>query len=153
MLMDKAQEREALKALLKALSQGEEEEEEEEEKVGDYVEGRRESSVTPEEVEGELYDKEEEEGEEEEKKEEDEEEVEGGEENLDELEPPKEMSLKDLVASFMEGEEDPFASKKGLRGGGGSLEIEVKKEGVVPAKALAKKALGMKKAKKKARGM
>ena len=145
MMMDKAQEKEALKALLKALSEGDDEEEEEE--AGDYVEERRESSVSPEEVEGELYDKKEsitEDAEEtlDEEEDEDEEDYEGEE---------KPMSLKDLVASFMEGEEDPFADKKGLRGG--SLEIEVKKEGMMPAKALAKKAMAMKKAKKKMRGM
>lgn len=140
MMMDKSQEKEALKALLKALSQGEEDEE------GEYVEDRRETSVTPEEVEGELYD--------------DKEGVtEDAEETLDEEEEDYEadmedepMSLKDLVASFMEGEEDPFADKKGLPAmGGGSVEIELKKEGMMPPKDLAKKAMAMKKAKKRRR--
>jgi hypothetical protein len=143
MMLDKDQEKMALKALLKSLMTADEEEGEED-AAGEYVEDRRESSVTPEEVEGELYD-------DKEGVTEDAEETLGAEEEeSDEEETP--VSLRDLVASFMEGEEDPFADKKGLPAmGGGSVEIEVKKEGAMPAKDLAKKVLGYKK--KKRRGM
>lgn len=143
MMLDKDQEKMALKALLKSLMTAEEEGEED--AAGEYVEERRESSVTPEKVEGELYD-------EKEGVREDAEETLGAEEEDDDEEETP-VSLRDLVASFMEGEEDPFADKKALPARGGSVEIEVTKEGAMPAKDLAKKVLGYKKKKKRKGGM
>ena len=122
MMMDKAQEKEALKALLMSLMQ-----EDSEEDAGPYVEERRETSVSPEEVEGELYD--EEQG------------ISDDAENSEEEdEGEEEMSLRDLVAAFMSEKSDPFAEKKGMpMGGGRSLEIEMKSEKPVMAAMLGKK--------------
>ena len=122
-MMDKMQEKEALKALLMSLMQ-----EDSEEDAGPYVEERRETSVSPEEVEGELYDEEQGISED---AEDSEEENEGEEE---------EMSLRDLVAAFMNEKSDPFAEKKGIpMGGGRSLEIEMKSQKPVMAAILGKK--------------
>ena len=125
-MMDKLQEKEALKALLMSLMK----EDSEEEEAGPYVEERRETSVSPEEVEGELYD--EDQGVSEDANEEEDEDEEGEEEG--------ELSLKDLVAAFMNEKSDPFAEKKGMpMGGGRSLEIEMKSEKPVMAAILGKK--------------
>ena len=122
-MMDKMQEKEALKALLMSLMQ-----EDSEEDAGPYVEERRETSVSPEEVEGELYDEDQGISED---AEDSEEENEGEEE---------EMSLRDLVAAFMNEKSDPFAEKKGIpMGGGRSLEIEMKSQKPVMAAILGKK--------------
>ena len=119
--MDKMQEKEALKALLVSLLAKEDEEE-----AGPYVEERRETSVSPEEVEGELYD----EGQD----------ITEDAEESEESEEPEEGSLKALVAQFMNEKEDPFADKQGMpMGGGRSLEIEMTTE--KPLAILAKKAL------------
>lgn len=127
-MMDKMQEKEALKALLMSLMQDEEE-------AGPYVEERRETSVSPEEVEGELYDEEQGISDD---AEDSEEEDEGEEEEAE-----GEMSLKDLVAAFMNEKSDPFAEKKGMPMGGKSLEIEISSEGPTPS--LAKKLSSSKK--------
>lgn len=123
MMMDKVKEKEALKSLLMALANQEDEEEE----PGAYVEERRETSVSPEEVEGDLYDDEE-----------------GISEDA-EAEEEGEMSLKDLVASFMNEKADPFAEKKAMPMGGRSLEIEIESGGGMdepsPLSSVAKKVM------------
>lgn len=122
MMMDKVKEKEALKSLLMALANQEDEEEE----PGAYVEERRETSVSPEEVEGDLYDDEE-----------------GISEDA-EAEEEGEMSLKDLVASFMNEKADPFAEKKAMPMGGRSLEIEIESGGMdepSPLSSVAKKVM------------
>jgi hypothetical protein len=122
-MMDKMKEKEALKSLLMALANQEDEEEE----PGAYVEERRETSVSPEEVEGELYDEEE-----------------GISEDA-EAEEEGEMSLKDLVAAFMNEKADPFAEKKAMPMGGRSLEIEIESGGGMdepsPLSTVAKKVM------------
>ncbi|MCW9066323.1 MAG: hypothetical protein OQJ78_08485, partial [Ignavibacteriaceae bacterium] len=100
------------------------------EEAGPYVEERRETSVTPEEIEGELYDEEQDISEDAE------------EEDYEEEEEP-EMGLRELVAQFMNDRADPFSEKKGMPMGGRSMEIEVKKE--APIMAIAKKAMKKKK--------
>lgn len=125
-MMDKMQEKEALKALLVSLMNQEEEEDDE---VGPYVEERRETSVAPEEVEGEVYD-------------EDQDITEDALESEEEAEEEsdEDLPLKDLVAAFMNERRDPFSEKKGMPMGGGSLEIEMKTEKpMILAKKLGKK--------------
>lgn len=122
-MMDKMKEKEALKSLLMALANQEDEEEE----PGAYVQERRETSVSPEEVEGDLYDAEE-----------------GVAEDA-EAEEEGELSLKDLVAAFMNTREDPFADKKAMPMGGRSLEIEIESGGGMdepsPLSSVAKKVM------------
>lgn len=122
-MMDKMKEKEALKSLLMALANQEDEEEE----PGAYVQERRETSVSPEEVEGDLYDDEE-----------------GISEDA-EAEEEGELSLKDLVAAFMNTREDPFAEKKAMPMGGRSLEIEIESGGGMdepsPLSTVAKKVM------------
>ena len=124
-MMDKMQEKEALKALLMSLMK-----EDSEEEAGPYVEERRETSVSPEEVEGELYDDDQEISDDAEDE---------SPESSDEEE--EEMSLRNLVAAFMNEKRDPFSEKKGMPmgGGGRSLEIEMTTEKPVMAAILGKK--------------
>jgi len=128
-MMDKMKEKEALKSLLMALANQEDEEEE----PGAYVQERRETSVSPEEVEGDLYDAEE-----------------GVAEDA-EAEEEGELSLKDLVAAFMNTREDPFADKKAMPMGGRSLEIEIESGGGMdepsPLSSVAKKVMKKKRRK------
>jgi len=126
-MMDKLKEKEALKSLLMALANQEEEEEE----PGPYVEERRETSVSPEEIEGELYDEEE-----------------GVSEDAEDEE-EGEMSLKEMVAAFMNEQSDPFADKKSMPMGGRSLEIEIESGGpeVSPLSSVAKKVMKKKRRK------
>lgn len=135
-MLDKDQEKMALKALLKSLMKSESESEEE---VGDFVEERRETSVTPEEVEGEVYDEEEGLYEDSEDSLEDEDEDEG-----------TERTLKELVREYMNESEDPFEGKKALGVVGveePDVEIEISREQVLPLR----KPLGMKGVKMKKR--
>lgn len=130
MMMDKSQEKEALKALLMSLMN---EDSDSKEEVGPYVEERRETSVSPEEVEGELYDDDQEIS--------DDAEDESPESSNDEEEESGEMGLRELVAAFMNEKRDPFSEKKGMPmgGGGKSLEIEMTTEKPVMAAILGKK--------------
>ena len=125
-MMDKMQEKEALKALLMFLTQKEEEE------PGPYVEERRETSVSPEEVEGELYDDDE-----------------GIAEDAEDQE-EGELPLKDLVAAFMNEKADPFSEKRAMPMGGRSLEIEIESGGGMeesPLSSAAKKVMKKKRRK------
>lgn len=126
-MMDKMQEKEALKALLMSLMEKEDDEE-----PGEYVQERRETSVSPEEVEGELYDEEDD--------------VKSdAEETQEDQEEEGEMGLRELVANFMNERPDPFSEKKGMPMGGRSLEIEMTTE--KPLAVLAKKAMKKKRRK------
>lgn len=127
-MLDREQEKMALKALLKSLMKSESESESEEE--GPFVEERRETSVTPEEVEGEVYD--EEEGI-----------YEDSEDSLEDEDEGTERTLKDLVREYMNEREDPFEGKKALGVVGveePDVEIEISREQVLPLR----KPLGMK---------
>lgn len=131
MLMDKNEEKEALKALLKVLSQ---ESNEDDDEVGEYVANRRETSVSPEEVEGDLYDEEDD--------------VKSdAEETQEDQEEEGEMGLRELVASFMNEKEDPFSEKKGMPMGGGGRSLEIEMTTEKPLAVLAKKAMKKKRRK------
>lgn len=143
-------EREAIKELLAALQMGRggEEAAEEEEMGGDYASTRDQYDVEPEDIEAELYDKDQDieadaldtqeiadEGEGEAM------EDEAMADEDEEMASEEDMSLRDLVAQFMNEREDPFEDKKGMTMMGSALlppkkamEIEIIKTAKIPKK-------------------
>lgn len=139
-MLDKDQEKMALKALLKSLLTSEEEE-------GPFVEERRETSVTPEEIEGELYD----EGESIEEDSLETLEEDGDDDDYEEEDDDAEgteLSLKEMVAQYMNEKDDPFSDKKGMEVVEPGLEIEISRQSMMPSKPLGMKGIKMKKRKR-----